>query len=76
MTIVREEENGNNGGERDRQCAGVTNVAVAPCGLKMTRMRACNAVRCATAPQRQIQAVKVARGLDPGGFAQVFIGCA
>ena len=53
-------------GEKDRQCAGVTKLAVAPVGLKMTRTRACNAVRCATAPQRQVQPVLVACGLGSG----------
>ena len=32
----------------------------------MTRMRACNPVRCAVAPYRQVQPVLVARGLGPG----------
>jgi hypothetical protein len=50
----------------DTQCVVVTNVAVAPGGLKMTRMRACNPVRCAIAPRRQVHPVLVACGLGPG----------
>ena len=52
--------------EMDTQCVVVTNVAVAPGGLKMTRMRACNPVRCAIAPRRQVHPVLVACGLGPG----------
>jgi hypothetical protein len=50
---------------QETQCAGVTNVAVASGSLKMTRMRACNLVRCAIAPHRQVQPVLLARGLGP-----------
>ena len=55
----------------------VTNVAVAPGGLKMTRMRACDA-RSPRVWRRtgRFNRSWLPAGVDPGGFAQVFIGYA
>jgi hypothetical protein len=51
---------------RTHSAALVTNVAAAPVGLKMTRMRGCGALRCAIAQHRQFRPVLVACGLGPG----------
>ena len=47
-------------------CAVAVNVALAPGGSRMNRMSACNAVRRAMAPHRQVRPFLSGRGLGSG----------